>query len=98
MAARQSELLMNFVCSAKARGIDISAVLVFATDEETKELAEGLGLAVFFDRVVSKQTASSILPWMQWLLTNAPSAPQTRTLGISPRKLLEVTAIRHSLQ
>ena len=48
----QSELLMNFVCSATARNLDLSAVLVFATDEETKELAEGLGLTAFFDRTV----------------------------------------------
>ena len=44
---------MNFVCAAKSRNLDLSAVLVFATDEETKELAEGLGLAAFFDKTVS---------------------------------------------
>lgn len=49
----QSELLMNFVCSAKSRNLDLGSVLVFATDEETKELAEGLGLAAFFDKTVS---------------------------------------------
>ena len=50
----QSELLLNFVCAAKSRGIDLSAVLVFATDTETKELAEGLGLTAFYDEVVCK--------------------------------------------
>lgn len=45
----QSELLMNFVCNAKAKGMDISNVLVFPTDQETKDLAEGLGLATFHD-------------------------------------------------
>jgi hypothetical protein len=45
----QSELLMNFACSCKARGLDLSQVLVFATDVETRELAEGLGLAAFYD-------------------------------------------------
>ena len=44
---------MNFVCSAKARGLDISSVLLFATDQETKDLAEGLGLAAFYDETVS---------------------------------------------
>lgn len=48
----QSELLMNFACSSRARGFDLSNVLVFATDMETKELAEGLGLAAFYDHVV----------------------------------------------
>lgn len=48
----QSELLMNFACSARARGIDLSQVLVFATDLETKALAEGLGMATFYDQTV----------------------------------------------
>jgi hypothetical protein len=45
----QSELLLNFACSARARGFDLSNVLVFPTDEETKELAEGIGLEVFYE-------------------------------------------------
>ena len=49
----QSELLLNFACSSKAKGLDISNVLVFATDEETKELAESVGLAAYFDKRVS---------------------------------------------
>jgi len=46
----QSELLVNFVCSARARGHDISSIILFATDPETKELAEGLGLVAFYDK------------------------------------------------
>jgi len=46
----QSELLLNFVCAANSRGIDLSAVLVFATDEETRDLAESHGLAAFYDK------------------------------------------------
>jgi hypothetical protein len=49
----QSELLVNFVCAARSRGLDISSILVFATDVETKELAEHLGLAAFYDERVS---------------------------------------------
>jgi len=48
----QSELLMNFVCAAKSKALDLSQVLVFATDEETKGLAEGLGLTAFYDETV----------------------------------------------
>ena len=48
----QSELLLNFACSSRARGFDISKVLVFATDEETRDLAHGLGLNVFYDEKV----------------------------------------------
>jgi Nucleotide-diphospho-sugar transferase len=43
----QSELLFNFVCSAQARGLDLSNVLLFATDIDTSKLAESLGIAVF---------------------------------------------------
>lgn len=45
----QSELLSNFICSAKRRGFDISSVLVFPTDVESKTLAEGLGVATYYD-------------------------------------------------
>lgn len=45
----QSTLLTNFVCSSKAKGFDISNVLLFATDEKTLELAKGLGLATYYD-------------------------------------------------
>ena len=48
----QSELLLNFVCSARARGFDLSNVLVFVTDRETKEIAEAVGLETFFDEKV----------------------------------------------
>lgn len=44
-----SDLLANFACLSKARGIDIGHVLVFATDPETQELAESLGMAAFYD-------------------------------------------------
>ena len=47
----QSELLLNFVCNAQRKGLGdvLKNVLLFATDNETKELAESLGLATFFD-------------------------------------------------
>ena len=57
----QSELLMNFVCNARAKGLNIDNVLVFPTDEETKDLAEGLGLATFFDKRVSKIVIFSLI-------------------------------------
>jgi len=48
----QSTLLVNFVCKAKADGIDLRNVLVFATDIQTKDIAEGLGLSVFYDEKI----------------------------------------------
>jgi hypothetical protein len=49
----QSELLLNFACSAHSRGLDISNIIVFGTDQETKELAESVGLAAYYDERVS---------------------------------------------
>lgn len=48
----QSALLHNFVCNAMAKGLDLSRVIVFATDEGTKKLCEELGVAVFFDKSI----------------------------------------------
>lgn len=49
----QAELLMNFVCNAKAKGLDLSGIVVFATDTETERMASGLGLATFYNEQVS---------------------------------------------
>lgn len=50
----QSELLVNFICNAKAKGFDLSQFLIFTTDLETQKIVEGLGLATFYDSVVSQ--------------------------------------------
>lgn len=50
----QSELFINFVCSARSRNLDTSQILLFATDIETKELAEGLGITTYYDETVSR--------------------------------------------
>ena len=49
----QSELLMNFVCSARARKFDLSNVIVFTTDEESTKLVTSLGLTAYYDKRVS---------------------------------------------
>lgn len=50
----QSDLLVNFFCAAKSRGLDLHRVLVFVTDEESKQLVEGfskeLGVMVYYDK------------------------------------------------
>jgi len=48
----QSALLENFVCHARANGFDLSSILVFPTDQQTYDLAKGLGLEAFFDEKV----------------------------------------------
>ncbi|KAL7579631.1 hypothetical protein ACA910_007994 [Epithemia clementina (nom. ined.)] len=45
----QSEMILNFACNARARGLDTSSVLVFATDKETLDLADSLGLAAYYN-------------------------------------------------
>jgi len=41
-------LLMNFVCESRRNGVDLSSVLVFATDEETHKIAMMLGLTTYY--------------------------------------------------
>lgn len=48
----QSNLLLNLVCSAKSRGVDLGRFLLFATDKETYELAQHMSIHVFYDPVV----------------------------------------------
>lgn len=51
----QSDLLLNFICSAKARGfgdVVMEKVLVFATDEGVLKIAKGLGLRTFYDKKI----------------------------------------------
>ena len=51
----QSDLLINFICSAEARGFgDIvkKKLIVFATDEGVYKIAQGLGLHAFYDKKV----------------------------------------------
>jgi len=43
-----AELFANFVCAAKAVGMDLSKVLLFATDEGMRDAARGLGVATFY--------------------------------------------------
>jgi hypothetical protein len=44
----QADLLANFICGARSRGLDLSQVLLFATDEDTHNLAVALGIHSFF--------------------------------------------------
>ena len=48
----QSELLMNFICSSRSKGFDLSNLLVFPTDTFSKDLAEGMGVATYYSEQV----------------------------------------------
>jgi hypothetical protein len=45
----QSELLMNFVCAAKRRNLNLSNLIVFTTDPETTDMVQKLGIAAYYD-------------------------------------------------
>ena len=45
----QSEMFRNFVCNARAKGLDLSHVVMFATDKATAQLSRELGIHVWHD-------------------------------------------------
>jgi len=49
-----SEMLLNFVCNAHAKGMSdlLKSVMLFSTDIETHEFAKSLGLASFFSEAI----------------------------------------------
>ena len=54
----QSELLMNFICSARYRGLDLQNVILFPTDQFSKDIADSLDLATFYHEEVSTEPSS----------------------------------------
>jgi len=48
----QAHLFHNFVCNARAKGLDLSRIIMFATDEYTAKLAKDLDIAVYYDNKV----------------------------------------------
>jgi len=48
----QAHLFQNFVCNARAKGLDLSRIIMFATDEYTATLAKDLEIAVYYDESI----------------------------------------------
>jgi hypothetical protein len=48
----QSMLFRNFVCNARAKKLDLSTVVMFATDEFTYQLSQDLGIPAFYDESI----------------------------------------------
>jgi hypothetical protein len=48
----QSVLFHNFVCHARKRNIDLSHVIMFATDETARQLCHQLGIPAFYDETI----------------------------------------------
>jgi hypothetical protein len=48
----QAVLLNNFICTAQARNINLSNLIVFTTDQETTDLVTSFGLTAYFDQGV----------------------------------------------
>ena len=47
--------MINFACSARARGFNLDNVIVFPTDKFSKDISEGLGLESYYSREVRAQ-------------------------------------------
>eukprot|EP00536_Pseudo-nitzschia_multiseries_P007915 jgi/Psemu1/305317/fgenesh1_kg.191_\ len=48
----QSIMFHNFVCNARAKGLDLSHVVMFATDECTLQLGRELGIHTWYDETI----------------------------------------------
>lgn len=63
--------MLNFACSAHSRGLDTSNILVFATDQESKELAESVGLTAYHDHRVSSPGTRNAYMYLDYSSTMA---------------------------
>jgi hypothetical protein len=69
----QSDLLINFMCSADARGFgDIvrEKVLLFATDQGMLDIAIGLGMKAFYNEKIFEKVSSYIISGSQIVQTS----------------------------
>mmetsp|Transcript_55015 Transcript_55015/g.61462 ORF Transcript_55015/g.61462 Transcript_55015/m.61462 type:complete len:579 (+) Transcript_55015:49-1785(+) len=48
----QSIMFQNFVCNARAKELDLSHIVMFATDEATVKLSNDLGIHVWYDEAI----------------------------------------------
>jgi Nucleotide-diphospho-sugar transferase len=48
----QSVLFHNFICHARKNGLDLSHVIMFATDETAQQLCHDLGIPAFYDEAI----------------------------------------------
>lgn len=90
----QSDLLMNFACSARARGFRLDNVIVFPTDIFSKDLAEGLGLATYYSHEVS--IVCGIALWYFSLRTYSYLLPQQSLWSMYLSKIRSAMGMRHS--
>ena len=47
-----SDLFINYCCAARAAGMDLSKILLFATDQDTKDMGDALGIQTYFNEKV----------------------------------------------
>jgi hypothetical protein len=48
----QADLLTNFACANRARGLSLEGIVVFCTDQATYDIATTLGMTVYYDKKV----------------------------------------------
>lgn len=49
-----TDLLANFVCANRARGLSLEGIVVFCTDQETCDIATALGMTAYYDNKVRR--------------------------------------------
>lgn len=94
----QSELLLNFLCQARARKFDISNLIVFATDDETYQLAQNMGVAAYYDKRVRVKTEDAGNNLSRCIPHKTSCFATIRTLVICLRKQPGATGISISQQ
>ena len=65
----QIDLLINFVCSARNRQLDIGNVFVFAVDKECYEITKKIGLTSYYDERVRIHHYGILKFWLHCILT-----------------------------
>jgi hypothetical protein len=55
----QADLLANFICSSKARGLSLKNLVVFCTDRDTFAIASGLGVTAYHDEEIFGEIATT---------------------------------------
>ncbi|OEU06100.1 hypothetical protein FRACYDRAFT_202684 [Fragilariopsis cylindrus CCMP1102] len=48
----QAHLFHNFVCNARSKGLDLSRIIMFATDKYTVQLCHDLNIHVYYDETI----------------------------------------------
>lgn len=65
----QADLLVNFACSNRVRGLPLEGILVFCTDPKTFDIATELGMTAYYDNQVRQLVLVNVNDVMRNALT-----------------------------